>query len=74
MRVAPVRSTMVLLDEPTANLDPEGAREVIEAVSTRVERTGATLIVVEHQHAVSGDDYGSGGRFHVGDLYLGLMV
>ncbi|OFT66708.1 ABC transporter ATP-binding protein [Corynebacterium sp. HMSC05D03] len=42
---------MVLLDEPTANLDPEGAREVIEAVTTMVERTGATLIVVEHQHA-----------------------
>ncbi|OFS37121.1 ABC transporter ATP-binding protein [Corynebacterium sp. HMSC069E04] len=42
---------MVLLDEPTANLDPEGAREVIEAVSTMVERTGATLVVVEHQHA-----------------------
>lgn len=42
---------MVLLDEPTANLDPEGAREVIEAVSTMVERTGATLIVVEHQHS-----------------------
>lgn len=41
---------MVLLDEPTANLDPEGAREIIEAVSTMVERTGATLIVVEHQH------------------------
>lgn len=42
---------VVLLDEPTANLDPEGARDVIEAVSTMVERTGATLIVVEHQHA-----------------------
>ena len=42
---------MVLLDEPTANLDPQGAREVIEAVTTMVERTGATLIVVEHQHS-----------------------
>lgn len=42
---------VVLLDEPTANLDPEGARDVIGAVSTMVERTGATLIVVEHQHA-----------------------
>lgn len=42
---------VVLLDEPTANLDPEGARDVIEAVATMVERTGATLIVVEHQHA-----------------------
>ena len=42
---------VVLLDEPTANLDPEGARDVIEAVTTMAERTGATLIVVEHQHA-----------------------
>ena len=42
---------VVLLDEPTANLDPEGARDVIEAVATMAERTGATLIVVEHQHA-----------------------
>lgn len=42
---------VVLLDEPTANLDPEGARDVIEAVATMVERTGATLVVVEHQHA-----------------------
>ena len=42
---------VVLLDEPTANLDPDGARDVIEAVSTMAERTGATLIVVEHQHA-----------------------
>lgn len=42
---------MVLLDEPTANLDPEGASEVIEAVTTMVERTGATLIVVEHQYS-----------------------
>lgn len=42
---------MVLLDEPTANLDPEGASEVIEAVTIMVERTGATLIVVEHQYS-----------------------
>ena len=42
---------VVLLDEPTANLDPEGARDVIEAVATLAERTGATLVVVEHQHA-----------------------
>ena len=41
---------VVLLDEPTANLDPEGARDVVRAVSALVEETGATLVVVEHQH------------------------
>ena len=42
---------VVLLDEPTANLDPAGARDVVRAVSRLVEETGATLVVVEHQHA-----------------------
>ena len=42
---------VVLLDEPTANLDPAGARDVVRAVSALVEQTGATLVVVEHQHA-----------------------
>ena len=41
---------VVLLDEPTANLDPAGARDVVRAVSALVEETGATLVVVEHQH------------------------
>ena len=39
---------LLLLDEPTANLDPEGVREVHDAVKHVVERTGETLIVVEH--------------------------
>ena len=42
---------VVLLDEPTANLDPTGARDVVRAVARLVEETGATLVVVEHQHA-----------------------
>lgn len=42
---------LILLDEPTANLDPAGAREVIAAVRSVVEETGATLIVVEHQYS-----------------------
>ena len=42
---------VVLLDEPTANLDPAGARDVVRAVSALVEETGATLVVVEHQHS-----------------------
>ncbi len=41
---------LILLDEPTANLDPEGQREVVEAVNHVVAETGATLIVVEHRH------------------------
>ncbi|MGN6405472.1 ABC transporter ATP-binding protein [Sinomonas sp.] len=43
---------LVLLDEPTANLDPEGVQEVREAVRRSVDRTGATLVVVEHRVSV----------------------
>lgn len=39
----------ILLDEPTANLDPAGVREVRDATVRAVERTGATLVVVEHR-------------------------
>ena len=40
---------LLLLDEPTANLDPSGVAEVCAAVETVVERTGATVVVVEHR-------------------------
>ncbi len=40
---------LLLLDEPTANLDPEGVREVPEAVGDLLEQTGTTVIVVEHR-------------------------
>ncbi|MCH6468851.1 ABC transporter ATP-binding protein [Sinomonas terrae] len=43
---------LVLLDEPTANLDPEGVEEVREAVRRSLDRTGATLVVVEHRVSV----------------------
>lgn len=43
---------LLLLDEPTANLDPAGVLEVRDAVARAAERTGATLIVVEHRTAV----------------------
>lgn len=45
-------ATLILLDEPTANLDPFGQREVVEAVDRVVAATGATLVVVEHRHAI----------------------
>ncbi len=42
---------LLLLDEPTANLDPEGVLEVRDAVGRVLEATGATLVVVEHRVA-----------------------
>ena len=47
--VLAMRPGLILLDEPTANLDPDGVREVRDAVGRVAERTGATLIVVEHR-------------------------
>ncbi len=43
---------LLLLDEPTANLDPVGVGEVRDAVASVVEQSGATLIVIEHRTAV----------------------
>lgn len=47
-----MRPGMILLDEPTANLDPAGVLEVRDAVGRCLDKTGATLIVVEHRVAV----------------------
>ncbi len=47
--VLAMRPPLVLLDEPTANLDPAGVLEVRDAVLAVVEATGATLVVVEHR-------------------------
>lgn len=47
-----MRPGLVLLDEPTANLDPDGVTEVRDAVAAAVARTGATLIVVEHRVSI----------------------
>ena len=43
---------LLLLDEPTANLDPAGVVEVRDAVGRACDRTGTTLVVVEHRVAV----------------------
>ncbi|MGP1675241.1 MAG: ABC transporter ATP-binding protein [Candidatus Limnocylindrales bacterium] len=43
------RPGMLVLDEPTANLDPEGASTLIATLSAlRVERA-ATIVLIEHQ-------------------------
>uniref|UniRef100_UPI0024ADFE3A ABC transporter ATP-binding protein n=1 Tax=Microbacterium flavum TaxID=415216 RepID=UPI0024ADFE3A len=44
-----MRPGLILLDEPTANLDPDGVAEVRAAVGRAVAESGATLIVVEHR-------------------------
>ncbi len=40
---------LMLLDEPTANVDPEGIRPLRDAVLNAAQLSGATLIVVEHR-------------------------
>ncbi|WP_285117096.1 ABC transporter ATP-binding protein [Leifsonia sp. fls2-241-R2A-40a] len=47
-----MRPGVLLLDEPTANLDPDGVLEVRDAVRAALDATGATLVVVEHRVAV----------------------
>ena len=40
---------LLLLDEPTANLDAQGVGEVRDAVAGLLERTSATFVVIEHR-------------------------
>lgn len=47
--VLAMRPGVILLDEPTANLDPAGVIEVRDAVGRALDATGATLVVVEHR-------------------------
>ncbi len=50
--VLAMRPGLLLLDEPTANLDPDGVAQVRDAVARVTASTGATLIVVEHRVSV----------------------
>jgi len=44
-----MRPGLLLLDEPTANIDPDGVLEVRDAVAAVLARTGATAVIVEHR-------------------------
>lgn len=46
---------LLLLDEPTANLDPGGVYQVRDAVVRSLDATGATLVVVEHRVSIWAD-------------------
>ena len=50
--VLAMRPGLLLLDEPTANLDPEGVAEVRASVESVVDAMDSTLIVVEHRTSV----------------------
>jgi energy-coupling factor transport system ATP-binding protein len=49
--VLALRPGLLLLDEPTANLDPDGAAAIREVLASVVERLGLTLVMVEHRVA-----------------------
>ncbi|MBF4572737.1 ABC transporter ATP-binding protein [Herbiconiux sp. VKM Ac-1786] len=43
-----LRSPVIVLDEPTANLDPVGAEEVFAVLGELVAEGGRTLVLIEH--------------------------
>lgn len=53
--VLAMRPGLLLLDEPTANLDPVGVAEVRAAVERVVTQEGTTLVLIEHRTAVWAD-------------------
>lgn len=44
-----MRPDVLLLDEPTANLDPDGVNQVVSAVSDVLRDSDTTMILVEHR-------------------------
>ena len=46
--VLALRPGLLLLDEPTANLDPEGADRLRDVLRSILEHGGATMVLVEH--------------------------
>jgi energy-coupling factor transporter ATP-binding protein EcfA2 len=44
-----MRPKVLVLDEPTAQLDPQGSREVFTAVRSLVEHERLTVVMVEHK-------------------------
>ncbi|MGH2455374.1 MAG: ABC transporter ATP-binding protein [Candidatus Limnocylindria bacterium] len=51
--VLALRPGLLLLDEPSANLDPDGARLIRDVLRQVVERLGLTMVLVEHRVAES---------------------
>lgn len=47
------RPKLVLADEPTGNLDPDTAHEILQLIRTEIKRNGASGILVTHSHAAA---------------------
>jgi len=43
-----MKPSVLLLDEPTANLDPDGVNQIVKAVGKVLDDTNATMVLVEH--------------------------
>ncbi len=41
---------LLIADEPTGNLDPDSARSTLDLLLSEVDRRGATLLMVTHNH------------------------
>jgi energy-coupling factor transport system ATP-binding protein len=46
--VIAMRPSVLILDEPTAGLDPEGRREILSNICAYHEKTGSTILLVTH--------------------------
>ncbi len=47
------RPKLVLADEPTGNLDPDTAHEILQLMRAEIKTNGATGIIVTHSHAAA---------------------
>ena len=43
---------LLLCDEPTGNLDPANKGHVLDILADYVDKTGATLVTVTHDHEI----------------------
>ena len=43
---------LIACDEPTGNLDPARAESIVSLILAQAERTGATVLLVTHDHAL----------------------
>lgn len=46
--VLAMKPKMLILDEPTAGLDPQGRNEILELISQLRDRSGITIVLVSH--------------------------
>jgi len=47
------RPSLVLADEPTGNLDPRTAQQVMDVLQTQTAHSGAALVLVTHAQAAA---------------------